>query len=143
MKYLTSDSISKLIMTAIDILMIKNPERTGYGILLGSVLMFLSKLFSPLFKQVSYMDIDATPFWGWITFGICITHLPFILWSIFHKSIVDDQIDSAIKIIEKGNFSENEKRQLFRKLVNKCVENVVLKKNTLDVFEETTKIIEK
>lgn len=137
MNILTEEKLSRIILKAINILLIKYPERTGYGILLGSVLYFFTRLFSPLLKNKSFIDIEAAPFWGWIPLGIILTHFPFVIWSFFHKSKIDDNIDSIISVIEKSNTTEIEKRQLFRKLINKCVSNVILKENILSDFQKT------
>lgn len=137
MNILTEEKLSRIILKAINVLLIKYPERTGYGILLGSVFYFFTRLFSPLLKDKSLIDIDAAPFWGWIPLGIILTHLPFVIWSFFHRSKIDDNIDSIISVIEKSNTTEVEKRQLFRKLINKCVSNVILKENILSDFQKT------
>ena len=120
---------SEIILKTIDILIMKNPERTGYGVLLGVVLLFFSKLFSPYLKQIEIIDIEMAPIWGWIPLGVIMTHFPSVIWSLFHKSKIDDNIDSIIKAIEKGNLSEIEKRHLYRKVITKCMEDVVLKSN--------------
>lgn len=120
------DNISRQILRCIDILMLKNPERTVLGLLLGVVLSFLSKLFEPILIKVEYINIANIQYWEWIPFGIVIVHLPYILWSIIRKPFVNDEVDDIIRFIEKSNFSEKEKRIVYRNLVNKCIENITL-----------------
>lgn len=127
------DKISRLVLSSVDILLLKNPERTILGTFLGLVFAFLSRLFKPALKQIEFIDVSAAPIWGWIPLGIIVVHLPMVLWGIFHKPAVNDEIDEIIQLIEKGRFSKIEKRQIYRNLVNQCVSNMTLKKD----FSET------
>lgn len=128
------DKITRLVLSSVDILLLKNPERTILGTFLGLVFAFLSRLFRPAIKQIEFIDLSAAPIWGWIPLGIILIHLPMVFWGIFHRPAVNDEIDEILKLIEKGQFSKIEKRQIYRNLVNHCVSNMALKKDFSDTI---------
>ena len=126
------DKVTRVILQCVDILLLRNTERTVLGILLGITLGFLAHLFSPAFKASDIIDVSQAPLWGWVPFGIIIVHMPMILWDIFHKPNVNDDIDTIIRLIEEGNFAESEKRQIYRNLVTRCVSQLSTTGNFTD-----------
>jgi hypothetical protein len=128
------DNVSRLVLSFIDILLLKNPERTILGTFLGLVFAFLVRLFGPAIKRIEFIDPSAAPIWGWIPLGIILIHLPMVIWDIFHRPEINDEIDGIIKFIEKGQFSEIEKRLIYRNLVNQCVKNMTLRKDFSDTM---------
>ncbi len=133
------EKIGRLVMRIIDVLLLKNPERTVLGVAIGSVLAFCSKLFTPVLKTIEFIDIEKAPIWGWIPIGIIITYFPIILWKFIHKPKVNDDIDELLRLIEQGNFSEAEKRLIYRNLIRQCIANVTLKKGFSTEVENLSK----
>lgn len=123
-----TDRISRRLLRYIDILMLKNPERTVLGVLLGVVVSFLFKLFEPYLSKIDILNLAKLQLWEFISFGVIIVHIPYLLWSIIRKPLINDEVDDVIRLIESGNFSEKEKRQMYRNLVNKCVNSLSLGK---------------
>jgi hypothetical protein len=123
----------------INILLLKNPERTVLGVLLGVVISFLSRLFSPLLETIKIMDIGKAPSWGWIPLGIVIINLSNIFTSTLTKPRINEEIDNISKLIEDGSFSASEKRQVYRSLINACLKNVTLKKDFTDELNKMQK----
>lgn len=120
---------SAIILRAIDVILIKNPERTALGVLFGAVLIFLSSLFSPVLKEIKIIDISSAPKWGWIAIGILLSHFRIFLRKLFRKTVIDDEIDKILMLIGEGNFSKVEKRQLYRKVVNQFLVSLRLDKD--------------
>ena len=133
------EKISRIIIKVIDVLLLKNPERTVLGVAFGAILAFCSKLFFPALKKIDIIDIERAPIWGWIPIGIIITYFPLILWKIINKPRVNDEIDELIRLIEHGNFTETEKRLLYRNLINQCISNVTLKKSFSSQISQLSK----
>lgn len=123
------EKISRIIIKVIDVLLLQNPERTVLGVAVGSIFAFFSRLFYPVLKKVDIIDIENTPLWGWIPIGIVVINIPLILWKIITKPRVNDGIDEVLRLIEQGNFTEIEKRSIYRKLINQCILNVTLNQN--------------
>ena len=59
-----------------------------------------------------------------------------------HKPVVSDELENLVHLIESTNIGELEKRQAYRKLVNKCIDefSVSTKSRALDsVIEEANR----
>lgn len=125
-----ADLFSKLISQGLDVLFAKYPTRTGLGVILGCALSFFTKLFGPVLQQIDIADFDATPWWGWITVGLIIMHIPTIFSVFMQKSIGNDTVDQALELIERGDFSKSERRQLYRNLIEKVSVSLALSPNT-------------
>ncbi|WP_337081400.1 hypothetical protein [Acinetobacter pittii] len=124
------DLYSKLISQGLDVLFAKYPTRTGLGLILGCVLYFIINLFRPFLEKIETVDFNAAPWWGWLSIGLIIMHIPTII-SVFHlNSIGNDTVDQALELIEKGDFSKAERRQHFRILIEKVSSNIALSQNT-------------
>lgn len=120
------DNISRKVLYYVDVLMLKNPERTVLGFLLGLVLSFLSQLLKPALLKIEAISLTNIQPWEYIPVGVIIVHLPYILWSMFRKPFFNDEVDEVIRLVEHSNFSDKEKRNIYRNLVNKCTENLFL-----------------
>lgn len=129
------ERISRLILRLIDVLLLRNPERTVMGVLLGIVFAFLTTLFHPVLIKVELFDITSAPKWGWIPLGILVVHLPMVVWNIVHKPTMNDEVDEIIRLIEKGNFTDSEKRQMYRNLIQQCISSVDLKRNFTETMQ--------
>ncbi|MEQ1065450.1 hypothetical protein ABLB96_03125 [Acinetobacter sp. XH1741] len=124
------DLYSKFISQGLDVLFAKYPTRTGLGLILGCVLYFIINLFRPFLEKIEIVDFNAAPWWGWLSIGLIIMHIPTII-SVFHlNSIGNDTVDQALELIEKGDFSKAERRQHFRNLIEKVSSNIALSQNT-------------
>lgn len=131
----TEEKINRIWLKLVNVLLLKNPERTVLGVLLGVVFSFFSKIFTPLLEKIQYIDISKAPTWGWIPLGIVFMNLPVIVSLIRKKPRINEKVDEVTKIIEEGNFSEVERRRMYRNLVSECVKNVSLHKNFAEEFD--------
>jgi hypothetical protein len=72
------------------------------------------------------LPISNIEWWECLTLGIVIVHLPFLLWSIRHKPLISDELENLLQLIESSNIGELEKRQAYRRVVNKCIDEFSL-----------------
>jgi hypothetical protein len=136
-----ADMWSSLGIKAIDVIFARYPARTSLGVVLGGVIDFLVQLFSPALHSLKFADFTASPKWGWWLVGILMMHTPTIISSFRQKQTGDEQIDRALDLIERGNFSKTEQRQQYRKLIERVASNVALKPELQRELKETEKKI--
>jgi len=136
-----ADMWSSLGIKAIDIIFARYPARTSLGVVLGGVIDFLVQLFAPALHSLKLADFTASPRWGWWLLGILIMHSPTIFSTFRQKQTGDEQIDRALDLIERGNFTKTEQRQQYRKLIERVASNVALKPELQRELKETEKKI--
>lgn len=112
--------------TAIEILLTKHQGRTSLGGILGSAIAFSVDLLSPVLHEITIVDFEKMPFYGWIPIGILIMHIPTIFSYLSTKPSGSESVDEAISLINKGNFSEQEKRKLYRDLIEVHLDRIRL-----------------
>jgi hypothetical protein len=110
---------------ALGILFLKDPVRTSLGVFLGGALSSLSALFAPALQAVTFLDVSALSWWSWLAPGIVIMHIPTIVRLFKKPSVGSYKLDVLFELIERGNFSAAERRQLYRQLIHQSVEQVV------------------
>jgi hypothetical protein len=124
------DNWTRVVDRALDTIFAKYPARTGLGVILGCALAFLARLFAPTLLTLKYADFSGAPWWGWIPIGILIMHSPTIV-SLFKKQAIgNDLIDRALDLIERANFTQAEKRQQYRTLIERVANSVALSHET-------------
>lgn len=112
------DKATSFMERALDMLFIRNPSKTGLGVLLGVVLHTISENAIRIFK------ITVTlPIYFWIAVGILSLNIRNI---VFAKHTIDEELEIRMHYIKEaqknGNFTKSEKRQQWRNfiaLVNK------------------------
>jgi hypothetical protein len=124
------DSGSRILNRALDVIFAKYPARTGLGVILGCTLGFATRLFAPALKSIAFADFAGAPWWGWVTLGILIMHSPTIASLFTQKAIGNDTIDQALDLIDRGNFTQAERRQQYRNLIERVSSNVALTQPT-------------
>ncbi|MFH2126788.1 MAG: hypothetical protein ABIK12_09740 [Pseudomonadota bacterium] len=137
---------NSMILSCIDFLLLRNPEKTILGIMLGLVCFFLTVIFKPVIINFHWLNLKDAPGWGWIPLGITAVNLPSILCSLFKKPLYSEEVDEISRVIDKGDFSEAERRQIYRRLVGECIKNITLnKKINFELIkrrEELTKLLQ-
>ena len=119
------DKVSAAALRLLDALLLRNPERTAIGGMLGLSLHGLFGILRPLLSEKGIV-IGQVDWWASLSLGIVIVHLPFLIWSIRRRPLISDELESLIKLIESTNIGEQEKRSAYRKVVNKCIEEFSL-----------------
>ncbi|CAK8724841.1 Holin of 3TMs, for gene-transfer release [Candidatus Electrothrix laxa] len=136
-----ADMWSSLGTKAIDVIFARYPARTSLGAILGGAIDFLVQLFAPALRSLEFADFTASPRWGWWLIGILMMHTPTIVSSFRQKQTGDEKIDRALDLIERGDFTKTEKRQQYRKLIERVASNVALKPELQRELKETEKKI--
>jgi len=114
-----------IFLRTVDILLLKNPERTALGVMLGFSMDGLLRLFEPTLAY-HHITLGHAGWWCFLSLGIVVVHLPFILWSVRHRPRLTDEIEGLIGLIEATNIGDLEKRQAYRLVVNKCIDQFSL-----------------
>jgi len=136
------DTSTRVVSRALDVVFAKYPARTGLGVIVGCVLLFFARLFSPSLKTITFADFAGAPWWGWITLGILIMHSPTIAQLFLQKPVGDDVIDKALDLIERGNFTQSERRQQYRNLIERVSANLALNQQAKAKVRQIEKSIE-
>lgn len=136
------DKWSSIVNRAIDFLIVKQPLRTSIGVILGLVLGFLVQLFLPTLKALDFADFAGAPWWGWIIVGIFVAHVPTLISLMRTTPVGDEAISDALELIERANFPPAEKRQAYRHLLAKVLENLVLTQQTNSKVRDVQQRIE-
>lgn len=138
---MNADMWSSLGTKAIDVIFARYPARTSLGAILGGVIDFLVQLFAPALNSLEFANFANSPKWGWWLLGILMMHTPTIFATFRQKQTGDEKIDRALDLIERGNFTKTEKRQQYRKLIERVANNVALKPELKKELRETEKRI--
>jgi len=107
---------------AFRILFLKNPVRTSLGLVLGSAFWSLSALFEPALQDLVIVNFAAMSWWSWLAPGIVIMHVPTIVQLLKKPSAGSYTIDVLFDMIDRGDFSAAEKRQMYRRLIERFVD---------------------
>jgi hypothetical protein len=122
------DKTSLLVSKALDIIFIKYPARTSLGVVIGIAAKFLIDL-SSAFIVVPQEILDSSIF-GWACLGLLTLHVQTIKSLAKNAPLGDETLETALKLIEMGNFSEEERRQHYRNLVERVSKAVALNAQT-------------
>lgn len=76
------------------------------------------------------INISDAPLWGWLAIGILVMHAPTIIALFKQKPIGNDIVDQALDLIERGNFTQAEKRQQYRNLITQVSSSIALRAET-------------
>jgi len=112
--------VSAIALRVLDALLLRNPERTAIGVTLGLAIQGVLGAFRPLL-MVKGLDLGALDPVACISVGVVVVHLPLLIWSVQHRPLISDELESLIKLVESTNIGEAERRAAYREIVNKCI----------------------
>lgn len=118
------DRWTQLVDKSTDLLLANSPNRTGLGVAIGLGVHVLILIFEPTLSTVSYLNLTRLPFWSWPVLGIVAMNFRAIRCSLKEDSVGNEQIDMAIKLIEKAKMSPAAERHQYALLVAKVVEGL-------------------
>ena len=76
---MNSDGITRVIRTALDILLLRHPQRTSFGVIIGLVVHTLfTQILKPTVVTWTAVDLVSLESGQCIVFGLLLTHLPLI-----------------------------------------------------------------
>lgn len=109
----------------LDILLSKHPARSGMGVMLGIFFSLLATVFSHKVALLYGIDLAAVQLWQWIAPGVLLAHIPTVIWYITRPPFADE-IRVLTELIEKGTFSEVERRRHYRNLIEQIRKSYVV-----------------
>lgn len=122
------DKITSYIYKALDILLIKKPEKTAYGILFGVFLFGLKTFFCTISSEAISKALKEINFFITICTGVVICRVDIL----FTRETIDKKWLGKLNIIQKaiseGDFTKKEKRQMYRTFIESIYENVNIEK---------------
>lgn len=125
---MSRDDISGVLNNALDILFTSDPARSSLGVAFGMVLALVARVFGPALRSWrEFIDLDAAPWYGWLCLGILIMHIPTVLSLFKQNPVGDSEIDKVLDLIDRGNFSDQEKRRQYRMLIERASSQIGLK----------------
>jgi hypothetical protein len=135
------DKVSAAALRLLDALLVRNPERTAIGVAVGLGLHGILGICQPLVASTG-VDLGKLEWWASVSIGLVLVHLPFVIWSVRHRPLISDELESLIELIESTNIGEVEKRVAYRKVVNKCIDEFSLSARPGTIKNVMTKEIE-
>jgi hypothetical protein len=116
------DQLTRHTERALGFLFLRDRIRAPLGVVLGGSLWTLSELFAPALEGLTFLDLAAMSWWRWLLLGILIMHGRTILRLIWKPSSGSDTLDTVIELIERADFSAVERRQRYRRLIDRYAE---------------------
>lgn len=141
MKNSSSDVLSDTVNRSINFLLVNHPTRTSLGAVLGLVLEFLSKVFSPILNRISTINLSIINPWEYVIVGIFLMHLKTFYEAFTKKTYLSENEERAFEAIrigvKEGKITEWEAKNMYLKLCEKVLANVELKQSTQDEIKES------
>lgn len=125
---MNDDTASKVISNALDSFLLKNPERSSAGVLLGIVLSSFAPAFTPLIQKTMEIDFSSVPIIGWVAFGILLFNMPTLFSGKYKLSPEAENTIALIDEAEKKGMPRAEANQRRRLLILQYTRNLALNK---------------
>lgn len=120
------DSWTRVIAWGLGVTFRPYPARNSIGIVLGATFWFVAELFKPALRSMTFANFADAPWYGWFALGLLIMHLPTICSLFRQQPTGDEQLDRLFEMMDRGNFSEVERRRLIRMLISRVADSLVL-----------------
>ncbi|PGX43500.1 hypothetical protein COE67_06570 [Priestia megaterium] len=124
------DKLTAFLYKAINILLIKNPERTAYGVVLGFVLIGAKEALVHLTTGKVMDAIQSINYVSIFCFGILLVRADIIL----KRNPVDKEVlikFTTLKMtVNEANFSEVEQRKIYRDFIQRVYKDVEIKSSS-------------
>lgn len=89
---------------------------TSYGILVGVLLLSLQDVFALLYPPIGLIKEP-----GFLAFGIVVFNIKFMIKKKYEDPNIEVKLKYIREMIEEGNFSESEKRRIWRNAINTII----------------------
>lgn len=137
----TIDEITLGFKKATDIMLVKNPEGSSMGFMVGVILHGAFELFSPTLRAVSAIKITALKWFHFVALGI----FGFNIKRFLTKEKIPSDIETRLKLIQEmrdsGKITQHEANLLYHSLVKHYVESVNLNKDISNETEALERIL--
>ncbi|HEC4169615.1 TPA: hypothetical protein R2V76_003632 [Escherichia coli] len=112
------DAITKFLNQCFDLLLLKQPLRTVFGILIGFIIFVFVYTFRFVIAQDFY-EIDGVHYAACFVIGVLIVHTR-TFFDVIKGTAVDEEIDSMIRVITKQSLlSDHQKNIMIAEILQK------------------------
>lgn len=116
-------ALSQLLFRAIDQLFFNNQKACTFGLLIGWSLHILSKPLGPILLLYTGFDLSVISLLEWLILGFTAFNIPHLIKRDLPKDL--EAVLLLLRYIErKSNLSDTEKRQFYRKVIQKYIDGV-------------------
>jgi hypothetical protein len=120
----SNDHWTQLVDKVLDLLLVNAPRRTSLGAAMGLLVHLVTLIFEPTLKTVTYLNLTQLPIWGWPIAGIVVMNGRQIISALKDDTMGDEQIDLAIKMIERGKLPAEARQRQYALLIAKVIKEV-------------------
>lgn len=124
------DRWTQFLVKVTDLLLLNAPNRTGLGVALGLGIYVLILIFEPLLSTFTQLNLTRLPVWGLPVLCIAVLNAKAIKCSLTEDTVGREDIDVAIKLIEKSKMSPAAARHQYILLIAKVIEGIKVKGET-------------
>jgi hypothetical protein len=138
MNNINFDQATRFLYATLNVLLLRSPERTALGTLLGVAIHAFIKIFQPLLARLVLVDLQVVGIVEFMALGIVIIHVPNLRRFLRRGSEVGDSVEAALSTIRKAKregMSEVAARSMYLQLCQLAVENAASKESTLRQLE--------
>lgn len=121
------DRWTQLLGKVPDLLLMNSPNRTGLGVAVGLALHVLILICEPMLSTFTQLNLTRLPLWGLPVLGIVLMNLRAIKCSLTEDSVGSEEVDVAIKVIERARMSPAAARHQYILLIAKVIERIKVK----------------
>ncbi|HFF9353532.1 TPA: hypothetical protein ACGFBX_005076, partial [Escherichia coli] len=104
------DAITKFLNQCFDLLLLKQPLRTVFGILIGFIIFVFVYTFRFAIAQDFY-EIDGVHYAACFVIGVLVVHTR-TFFDVIKGTAVDEEIDSMIRVITKQPHLSNHQKNI-------------------------------
>ena len=112
------------LFTLINALLLKHPTRAAAGGLLGFFFVSLNNIASGVVRGKGDELLYDGPPWHLLVMGYVLVYIPTIWNLAVTKAEFDEEIETALRVIERADLTQAGRRQAYLKLCEKVVERV-------------------
>jgi len=118
------DKITSYVYKALDVLFMTRPEKTSFGLLLGTILLGGKEAIVSVATGGVQDFIENLKWYSLLILGVLIVRLDVIFYKEPLDKVILAKLNTVRIIIDESNLSDFEKRQVYRQLINTVVKNM-------------------
>lgn len=127
-------SLTEFVDKVMDLFLMNSPNRTGLGVAIGLSIHALILVLEPALTNFPQLNLTGLPLWAWPVLGIVVMNLRAIRSALKEDSVGNEQIDLAIRIINRAKMSPGAERHQYVLLIAKVIEDLkVSPRSTTDL----------
>jgi hypothetical protein len=107
----------------LDVTLTKHGPTTSLGLWVGGTLAYLAYLLSPALTGFSDLNLSSVQPWHWLALGALIAHIRTVWLYSRRPTTTNRSIAEALRIIESGRFTIEEKRHHYLRLIEAVQRN--------------------